>query len=337
MPMAAPELPVPLHLVTGFLGSGKTTLLQRLLRAPLLADTAVLVNEFGEIGLDHRLVRHVNERVAVIEGGCACCRMRDDLREALYRLFAAARSGEAPAFRRIILETSGLADPAPILFTLKSDYVLREYLRIGRVITTVDGVNGLAQAERQPEILKQIAVADTLVLTKSDIAEPARVAVLRERLRALNPIAAWHDAQAEGIDARLLGDESVGAPAREGQASALHGDAHDPRVRSFTLSHEAPLDWTAFSVWLTLLLARHGEDVLRVKGILNVLGSPTPLVIQGVQHIMHHPVHLAAWPDDDRRSHVVFIVRGIEPATIRDSLAVFQRLGDDLRARHDLA
>jgi G3E family GTPase len=324
--MPAPQA-VPLHLVTGFLGSGKTTLLQRLLRSPALAETAVLVNEFGEIGLDHRLVRHVNERVVVLEGGCACCRMRDDLREAIAQLFAASR-GAAPPFRRIVVETSGLADPAPILYTLRTDYVLRDYVRLAQVITTVDGANGFAQLENQPEIAKQVAVADRIVLTKSDISDAGRLGALRREIAAMNPIAELLDAQADPPGAGLL----LGAEARAGTSPALAAAAgpattHNPDIRSFTLTYDEPLDWTSFAVWLTLLLASRGGEVLRVKGILSVQGSPTPVVIHGVQHVMHPPVHLEAWPDADRRSHVVFIARGIEPARLRASLDAFLRLG----------
>jgi G3E family GTPase len=323
--MPAPRA-VPLHLVTGFLGSGKTTLLQRLLRSPALAETAVLVNEFGEIGLDHRLVRHVNERVIVLEGGCACCRMRDDLRDAIAQLFAAA-SGPAPPFRRIVVETSGLADPAPILYTLRSDYVLRDYVRLAQVITTVDGANGFAQLENQPEIAKQVAVADRIVLTKADISDVDRLGALRREIAAMNPIAEVLDAQTDPLGAGLLLD----AEARPGAAPALAAEApattHNPDIRSFTLTYDEPLDWTSFAVWLTLLLASRGGQVLRVKGILAVRGSATPVVIHGVQHVMHHPLHLEAWPDADRRSHIVFIARGIEPARLRASLDAFLRAG----------
>jgi G3E family GTPase len=324
--MPAPNA-VPLHLVTGFLGSGKTTLLQRLLRAPELAETAVLVNEFGEIGLDHRLVRHVNERVVILEGGCACCRMRDDLREAVAQLVAASR-GAGPPVRRIVLETSGLADPAPILYTLRTDPVLRDHVRLAQVIATVDGVNGFAQLARQPEIAKQVALADTIVLTKSDLSDAARLSALRHQVRALNPIARCLDSAADPVEADLLLEAEKAIPAvRHGSNTAPTG-AHNPDIRSFTLTYEQPFDWTSFAVWLTALLAARGTEVLRVKGILAVRDSPTPVVIHGVQHVMHHPVHLDAWPDADRRSHIVFIVRGIEPDRLRRSLDVFRRLGE---------
>ena len=331
---------IPLHVVTGFLGSGKTTLLQRLLKLPALADTAVIINEFGAIGLDHRLVRHVSERAIMIEGGCACCNLRDDLRETVVRLLTRRKVGDVPPFKRIILETSGLADPAPILFTLESDYVLREYLRRGRVITTVDGVNGMAQLTDQPEAFKQVAVADTLVVTKGDIAEPALMGKLRDRLASLNPMALHLDALNDDIGADLLTDAKrpLGAgrwqplgkivEGAEHTASGLH---HGRAICSFTLTYDAPIDWTAFSIWLTMLLSGRGGEVLRVKGILNVNGSPAPLVIQGVQHIMHRPVHLDDWPDADRRSYIVFIVQDIEPSALKASLDCFLDLGQDLR------
>jgi G3E family GTPase len=334
--------PVPLHVITGFLGSGKTTLLQRLLAKPELANTAVLINEFGEVGLDHRLIQHVNERVSILEGGCACCAVREDLRRSVVDLLAARKRGDVPPFERVVLETSGLADPAPILYTIQADYVLREYLRAGSVLTTVDGANGLTQIERRPEVMKQIAVADRVLITKADIATAEQVRSVKARVRDINATASFHDTIADEIGAGLLTDieaADAGTPQGGGWNSARQAGAFEPEaarhgsgVRSFTLTYDHPVDWTAFSIWLTLLLASHGERVLRVKGILNVADSPTPVVIHGVQHIMHRPVHLPAWPGDDRRSHVVFIVDGVSPAELRASLDAFQQLGDKMRA-----
>lgn len=320
----------PVILLTGFLGSGKTSLLARALRDPAMADTAVLINEFGEIGLDHHLIERVDETMVLLRSGCLCCTIRGELATALRDLLSKRARGLVPPFRRLVIETTGLADPTPALSTLRADPVLRHHVRIGAVVTTVDAVNGLAQLRQQPESVKQVAVADRLVLTKTDLCAPDGVRDVVAAVRALNPDAPLVDLADAGADpAALLGEAptpSAGSaflclpaePSPDADADRPHGD-----VASFVVTVDKPLDWTLFGLWLTMLLNRHGERILRVKGLLNVAGADTPVAIHGVQQLVHVPAHLAAWPDDDRRSRIVFILRGLAPAAIRRSLHAF--------------
>ena len=332
----------PVNIVTGFLGSGKTTLLQRLLRAPQLPEVAVLVNEFGEVGLDHQLLQGVAESTLLLENGCVCCAVRGDLQKALRDLLSKRMRGEVPNFRRVVIETSGLADPAPIAYTLFSDAVLRHHFRVSGIITTVDAVNGLAQQGHFAEAVKQISMADRLVVTKADLVDQQSLAALCRRLRTLNVSAQILESAAIGGEAhRLLTDDIYDAEGKFRETShwALGDtDGHDHAanapplhdhtegVESFAVTFEQPLDWTAFGIWASMLLHRHGAEVLRFKGLLNVVGVPTPVLINGVQHIVHPPSHLEAWPDADRRSRLVFIVRGLQRARIERSLAVFNDL-----------
>tara|TARA_R110002167_G_scaffold60368_17_gene170611 strand:- start:200 stop:1243 length:1044 start_codon:yes stop_codon:yes gene_type:complete len=330
---------IPLNIVTGFLGSGKTTLLQRLLRSPRLQRTAVLVNEFGEVGLDHRLLQSVTESTLLLDNGCICCAIRGDLQEALRGLLSQRTRGEVPDFDRIVVETSGLADPVPIAYTVMAEPVLQHHLRLGAIVTTVDAVNGVAQLRDYPEAVKQVAVADRLIVTKTDLAGPADVDALHAGLRRLNRSAPILDATTESEAAdSLLTDDIYDA---EGKAREIahwrdgaghDGDAlvheHADDVHSFALTFDAPMDWTAFGIWLSMLLNRHGEHVLRVKGLLSVDGLSTPVLINGVQHIVHPPSHLEAWPDGDHRSRLIFIVRGLEQERIEASLAAFNALAN---------
>ena len=330
-------------MLTGFLGSGKTTLLNQLLKHPSLGDAAVLINEFGEVGIDHQLVETVDESTVLLSSGCLCCTIRDDLKQAIMEVHDKRARGIVPPYRRMIVETTGLADPAPILATLMNDVSLRYHYRLGTIITTVDAVNGLNQLDRQEESLKQAAVADRIVLTKIDIAEAEAVETLRQRLDQINPSAEFLIGQHGAVDVERVLRADVYDPAEKGQevlrwieaeaeAPRAHGhvhdvNRHDASIHSFCLVHYEPVDWTAFGIWLTMLLHTHGENILRVKGLLNVEGVDTPVVINGVQHIIHPPMHLDAWPDESRQSRVVFIVRGLERALIEESLAVFNRLG----------
>jgi G3E family GTPase len=311
---------IPVTVVTGFLGSGKTTLLARLLASRELGETAVIVNELGEVAIDHHLLRRVDERTVLLANGCVCCSLRGDLGDELLALLGRRTRGEIPAFRRVLVETTGLADPAPILATLIAAPVVQHHFAPEAVITTVDAVNGLGQLERQPESLKQAAVADRLVVTKADLADSAEIAVLEERLRALNPAATVLRASFGEIEAAAL----LGAADRPIGPIEIEDNGHEHEMRAFCLSFDEQLDWTAFGVWLTMLLQSRGEHVLRVKGLLNV-GGAGPLLLNGVQHVVHPPVHLARWPDRDRRSRIVFIARGVEPAVVEASLAAFNR------------
>ncbi|MGH3092517.1 MAG: CobW family GTP-binding protein [Gaiellaceae bacterium] len=310
---------LPVTLVTGFLGSGKTTLLSRLLGRPELGETAVIVNELGEVAIDHHLLRRVDERTVLLASGCLCCTLRGDLADELRDLLSRRTRGEIPAFRRVLVETSGLADPAPILNTLLAEPVVRHHFEPGAVLATVDAVNGLGQLERERETVKQVVVADRLVVTKTDVADRGEVARLEERLRALNPAAEVLEVSFGEVEPAVLLAAGNGDP-RELRISKE--PAHGGDLQPFVLFLERPVDWTAFGIWLTMLLQARGNDVLRVKGLLNV-GGPGPVVLNGVQHVVHPPEHLEAWPDEDRRSRIVFIARGIAKREVEESLAAF--------------
>ena len=328
---------IPINVVTGFLGSGKTTLLQRLLGSPALANTAVLVNEFGEIGLDHHLLQGVAEGILLLDNGCVCCALRGDLQASLRQLFSDRERGRVPPFKRVVLETSGLADPVPIAYTLMAEPVLQHHFRLANVIATVDALNGAGQLARYGETRKQAALADRLVLTKTDLAEAGQVAALRDALRALNPAAALLDAGSPALDAvALLAGDAYDDDGRRGELERLMaaeqddtagaGHRHGAGIASFTLAYDRPVDWTAFGVWLTLLLHRHGDKVLRVKGLVGVAGLDAPVLINAVQHVVHPPVHLGAWPDAQRTSRLIFILDGLAPEKLKASLATFNAL-----------
>jgi G3E family GTPase len=325
--------PVPVVLVTGFLGSGKTTLIAALLAHPGMGETAVLVNELGDVAIDHHLVRRVDERTVVLASGCVCCTLRGDLQDELRDLLGRRARGEIAAFRRVVVETTGLADPAPVLSTLRNEPLLRHHYAVEAVVTTVDAVNGRKTLDRHEESVKQAAVADALLMTKADASAPAEVDALEARLRALNPVAPIRRVAFGAIapDDLLRGRErdlpTAGASGDGERPAAGHDHVHHAGgVRAFTLVLDAPLDWDAFAVWLTMLLHSRGLDVLRVKGLLDV-GGPGPVVLDGVQHVVHRPRHLDAWPDDDHRTRIVFITRGIEREAVLASLEAFAALG----------
>lgn len=304
----------PVTLLTGFLGSGKTTLLARLLSHPEMGETAVIVNELGEVAIDHHLLRRVDERTVVLGNGCVCCSLRGDLADELRDLLGRRDRGEVPPFRRVIVETTGVADPAPIVYTLLSEPVVRHHFELERVIATVDAVHGL----RAPESVAQAAAADRLVVTKGDLASPGP---LEKRLRALNPTAGIVEASFGELEPEVLfgGDRHLHVVPRPDGGHAEHDG-----VQAHSIVFEEQLDWTAFGVWLTMLLAARGADVLRVKGLLDV-GAPGPLLLNGVQHVVHPPIHLERWPDTDHRSRIVFIGRDLDAGALESSLAAFVR------------
>jgi G3E family GTPase len=346
---------IPVSVITGFLGSGKTTLLKHLLPQPAMADTAVIINEFGDVGLDHLLVENSSDDTVVLSSGCLCCTIRGDLVDTLRSLFLRRRKGSIPQFKRVVIETTGLADPAPVLHTLMQDPLVSECYRLDGVITTVDAVNGMDQLDRQMESVKQAAVADRLLLTKSDLANAPKVDALQERLRKLNPAAPIHLIRDGQIDAGELLNAGLYNPDTKSldvrrwlKAEAYsehhhdhghghdhhdeHGhhdqnphdvNRHDSRISSFALDWDQPLDWAVFVEWIDMLITGHGENLMRLKGILNVAGEESPIAIHGVQHLFHPPIALPAWPDSDRHSRIVFITRDIARETIETSFRSF--------------
>ena len=365
----AAEERIPVTVLTGFLGSGKTTLLNKLLRRPELADTAVIINEFGEIGLDHLLVeKSDDEGMVTLNSGCLCCTVRGDLVRTMSELFLKRSRGEVSQFKRMVVETTGLADPAPILHTLMTDPLLASRYRLDGVVTTVDGVNGGSTLDNHEEAVKQAAVADRILLTKTDIADAVPLADLKHRLQHLNPgapsmlitdgeidpnailNAGLYNPDTKNADVkRWLHEEAYEGSHDHGHAHGHHGhghdhghkhddhghdhasgeqdphnvNRHDDRIKAFCMTFDEPMSWSTVAAAFDALVTYRGPDLLRMKGILNVKDTDKPVVIHGVQHVFHPPATLDAWPDEDRRSRVVFITRDIPESTIRKVFASF--------------
>lgn len=321
---------IPVTLLTGFLGAGKTTLLNRLLRQPEMAGTAVLINEFGEIGLDHLLVERLDEDTVLLAAGCLCCTIRGDLSRALRDLVQRPQP-----IARVVIETTGLADPAPILQTLMGDPLLLRDYRLDGVVTLVDAVHGMATLDEQPEALRQAAVADRIVITKGDLADPAP---LRERLAALNPMAPILTAVDGDIPAAQLINAGpfsadgklpqiadwIGAAGHDHHHHHHDVNRHDSRIRALCLRFEAPLPWEGLASYLEMLAMTQGSHMLRMKAVLNLQGQRGPVVMHGVQHSFHPPRMLEAWPEgDDQSSRLVFILRDLDPRVVEDGLRAF--------------
>ncbi|MCA4918415.1 MAG: GTP-binding protein [Roseomonas sp.] len=339
---------IPVTVLTGFLGAGKTTLLNRLLKHPDMAGSAVLINEFGEIGLDHLLVEKLDEDTVLLNAGCLCCTIRGDLQRALRDLALKAEAGHE--IRRVLIETTGLADPAPILQTLMSDPVALRSFRLDGVVTVVDVVVGAATLDAQIEAVKQAAVADRLIISKTDIVQADLVKALEARLRALNPGAPIRHVVAGdvapdflfgsgGFDpASKIADVAAWLAAEAAHHHHHHGHHHDPnrhdaRIQAFGLTFTEPLPWEGLASWLEMLAITRGASILRMKAILNLQGEDRPVVLHGVQHVFHPPERLAEWPaGHDRQSRLVFILRDLDRAVVEEGLAAFLQAARDKAA-----
>jgi G3E family GTPase len=342
---------IPVTLLTGFLGSGKTTVLNHVLKQPPIAATAVIVNEFGEIGIDHLLVERSSEDVLLLNSGCLCCTVRSDIVDTLTNLFVDRVKGKIPFFTRVAIETTGLADPAPILHTLMTEPIVAARYMLDGVVTTVDAVNGTGTLDRQPEAVKQAAVADRLLLTKTDLVDTAARQAIESRLGALTPSAAvipvaqgvidpvllfnlgFFDPATKGVDVqRWLRDEAFAEGRQHDHEHAGHDDhhpdpnRHDDRIRAFCITRERPISWGLLSGWLDGLATMRGDDLLRFKAIVALSDRPDqPVVLHGVQHLFHPPVLLPQWPSEDRRTRMVFITRDLPQQAIEATLTAFEK------------
>lgn len=316
---------IPVTLLTGHLGSGKTTLLNRYLSATDAAHTAVIINEFGKIGLDHQLVRQTTENVVLLENGCICCSVRGDLVETLKQLLGDVARGRVPPFERVVIETTGLADPVPVVHSMMNDLQIMLKYELAGIVTLVDGVLGADTIRRHAEAGKQVALADCLVITKADLAAATDLDALRSRLGLFNPSARVVTQALGALDRSLFETRLFDPGARSdmdhwlGRTRAASGPSgHEAgTVSNFCITRDRPLDWQAVSDWIEGLVADFGPQLLRVKGLLDV-GDPEgrPYVLHGIQHLFHPPEPLAAWPSDDHTTRVVFIVDGVEAGEV---------------------
>ena len=326
---------VPVTIITGFLGSGKTTVLNRLLKLPSLADTAVIVNEFGAVGLDHLLIEEAIEDAVLLKNGCICCTVRGDIADTLELLWQRRESGALPPFRRIAIETTGLADPAPVAHALLAAEDANCACRLDGIVTTVDALHGAAQLERQPEARRQVAMADRVLLTKTDLASVADVASVEARIAALNasaPVRHIVDGDVDASDVFDLGPGNGADDARIAQwlqameADPHHGHAHHPfrhgdAIGSVVVRSDQSIAWSSLQSWLESVLSLRGDDVLRLKGLVRVAGVDRLVVLQGVHHVLHPPVFLDQRAADAGGTRIVLITRGLSAAGLRASFA----------------
>lgn len=333
---------IPVTVLTGFLGSGKTTMLAHMLRQPAFSRTAVLINEFGEVGLDHDLVAASEETFVQLATGCLCCKVRGDLAATLIDLIARRDAGTVMAFERVVIETSGLADPAPILHALMTDQALAERMALAGVVATLDAVHGVATLEREAIAVKQVAVADRLVLTKTDLV-PDGESSLREIVRALNPAAPIVVAQHGRIDPAYLVDAGLNgrrwqevdllAWLRAEEANTPR-DRHDAEVQTYAIVRDTPIRAVALTLFLEALAEHVGSGLLRLKGLVSVVEHPDrPAIIHGVQHVFYPLDWLDGWPSADRRSRIVLIVRKIPRGWVEALLAAIEAEVAEMPAR----
>ena len=313
----------PVTILTGYLGSGKTTLLNAMLRDEAFADTAVVINEFGEIAIDHLLVETSIENALVLQSGCICCVIRGDLVDTLQDLHRRARDGSLPPFRRVVVETTGLADPAPIMNSILRDPVLAPSYRLGGVITIVDTLYGAANLAREPEAVKQVALADRIVLTKLDLADAGAADALAEHIARINPDARIERSAPGSIPQALLAEDetlALGRRATHLDSAALAGTPHAGDVLSCCILRDDSIPQAALVEWLDSITTLRGADLLRLKGIVRLDGVSGPVVVHAVHHYVHEPIVLPQWPDEDARSRIVVIGRNLSVAGLTATL-----------------
>ena len=321
-------LPIPITVITGFLGSGKTTLLSSLLKKQEMTNTAVIINEFGEVGLDHALIEHSDESIIELQNGCICCTIRGDLKKTLVGLLRKKSEGEIDAFNRVVIETTGLADPVPIIHTLISSFDLQKSYLLDGVITLVDAVNGENTLDLQEEAVKQVAMAERIIITKTDLVVRNTKVSLVKRLTLINPstkiissnfgevsipellgFSAYDpDSKSKDVSAWLAAEEFE----KDHHYHQIDVNRHDDRIKAFSITTDEPVNAMAFAFFRDLLTANMGSDLLRLKGTINIAGKDFPAVIHGVQHIFHPVQWLDSWPDEDRRTRLVFITHNIK-------------------------